>query len=69
MSLYGTLNTAMSGMAAQANMLGTIGDNSLQIFTGTAMRGTWTLNIIDTDTTNGADSLTSAKLSITAAKS
>ena len=27
MSLYGTLNTAVSGMAAQANMLGTIGDN------------------------------------------
>lgn len=27
MSLFGTLNTAVSGMAAQANMLGTIGDN------------------------------------------
>ncbi|MDX6615585.1 MAG: hypothetical protein QOD60_676 [Solirubrobacterales bacterium] len=49
--------------------VGTVGDNSLQIFTGTAMRGTWTLNIIDTDTNNGADALTSAKLSITAAKS
>ncbi len=27
MSLFGTLNTAVSGMSAQANMLGTIGDN------------------------------------------
>ncbi len=27
MSLFGTLNTAVSGLSAQANMLGTIGDN------------------------------------------
>jgi hypothetical protein len=49
--------------------VGTIGDPSLALFNGTAMRGNWVLNIIDTDTNNGADSLTSAKLSVTAAKS
>jgi hypothetical protein len=49
--------------------VGTIGDNSLAFFTGVAMRGNWVLNIIDTDTNNGADALTSAKLTVKAAKS
>jgi hypothetical protein len=49
--------------------VGTIGDNSLAFFTGTGMKGKWVLNIIDTDTNNGADSLTSAKLTVKAAKS
>ena len=49
--------------------VGTIGDVSLASFTGTSMKGTWVLNIIDTDPNNGADSLTSAKLSVKADKS
>ena len=48
--------------------VGTIGDVSLASFTGTSMRGNWVLNIIDTDPNNGADSLTSAKLSVKAEK-
>jgi hypothetical protein len=49
--------------------VGTIGDTSFALFTGTAMKGKWVLNVVDTDTNNGADSLTSAKLTVKAAKS
>jgi hypothetical protein len=49
--------------------VGTIGQPELAEFTGVAMKGNWVLNIIDTDTNNGADSLTSAKLTVKAAKS
>jgi hypothetical protein len=48
--------------------VGTIGDTSLTAFTGTSMRGTWVLSILDTDSTNPVASLTSATLSVTAAK-